>query len=153
MLNVFDYYDEPKDLNKSELYDSIALLDKLSKGLVSPIDKESLAPVYHIIKKQPLLASMYAIKVLQHNWSEMEDLIKTNAQASLLYTINILNKNKTDNLIRWKEAEPVIMKEAPYAISYAINILKDRWHEAEKYIKKDQDWSKVYQSKFKIKEW
>ena len=45
---------------------------------------------------------------------------------------------------RWLEAEEYIKKDPEYAHFYAKNVIKGRWPEAEEYIKKDSRWACRY---------
>ena len=102
MLNVFDYYTEPKELPKyEELSKSIALLEFPSRwGRTVPAD--DLKPVLHIIKNNSKLACWYAIFVLKSRWPEVEPIIMKNANEAYMYTKFVMKE-------RWIEAEPIIM--------------------------------------------
>jgi hypothetical protein len=55
---------------------------------------------------------------------------------SALHRYGFLSKR-----IKWPEGEPIIMINSMYAKMYAQYVIKGRWPEAEKYIKKNKlDW-------------
>ena len=143
MLNVFKYFDAPNELNRSELNDSISLLDQLSSGELQPSDKPLLEPVIHIIKKSPRLAMWYAAEVLQHRWPEVEPYIIQDPSIAYWYTRHAIKG-------RWPEAEPVIMRDPLFAYKYARWVIRGRWIDAEPYIQKDHEQWPRYAEFFNI---
>jgi hypothetical protein len=158
MLNVFDFYDKPSELNLSELSSSIPLLTKLEDCKLAPSDKASLEPVVNIIKKSAKLAHLYAYYIIKGRWYEAEEIIKKSPDWSFMYAYHVIKG-------RFEEAEPYIMKDSQWAYEYAKDILsKDpkwtsikghengRWPEAEPYImKKTNSWH-TYKKYFNITE-
>lgn len=132
MLNLYSYYDKPKELPLyDELYDVIWALVELSNlddtyedleefddEEFKEFAKETYAPVMYIIVRNAKLSAMYAIYEIKG---------------------------------RFPEGEPAIMKSPEYASRYAMEALHKRWPEAEPIIKTDEgDW-KRYISYFEQK--
>lgn len=145
MLNVFDFYSTPKDLNHYDLSHAIDSLWELEEDQLQPDDKEWLNQVLHIIKRSPKLASAYAQSILEDPWPEVEPVIMKDPIAATNYACNVLNK-------RWPEAEPVIMKSPHYSWVYARTILNHRWIEAEPKIRTNPTAWHLYKKDFNIDE-
>jgi hypothetical protein len=114
------------------LFDLEPGMDKLydpdgGSALTPEYLKSTLAPVLHIIKRDPWLAAAYAIEVLNSRWEEAEPIILTDCDVVIMYAEKLLNE-------RWPECEPLIMKEPSWAERYARKVIKGRWLEAERYI-------------------
>ena len=145
MLNVFNFYDKPKELDNSDLMDKMDLLESIISISKQPNAKEILAPVINIIKKSPEYAYLYVITVLKkQRWKEVESVIGSDAYYAFNYALNVLDGH------RWKEAEQVIMKDPHWAYRYAEAIIQGRWPEAEPYIMTDADCIYLY-AQFVIK--
>ena len=106
MLNVFKYFDQPKELNQSDLMDKMYLLyDELYYGLLGPKDKERLESLLPLIKKDPRGAGLYAKYILQKRWPEAEPTIMKSPLYAYHYAYWVIKD-------RWKEAEPYIQKDS-----------------------------------------
>ena len=135
MLNVFKYFNNPKELDRSDLIDHM-LLDVLAAGELDSSDKARLEPVLHLIKRNPRMAMWYAAEIINQRWPEVEPIILKEPSQAYWYTRHVIKE-------RWPEAEPVIMKDPLYAYKYARWIIRDRWPEAEPYIKQDgEQWAR-----------
>ena len=105
MLNVFKYFDQPNELNRSDLISHMHLLhDELHYGLLGPKDKEKLKPLLPLIKKSAQSAGLYAKYILQKRWPEAEPTIMKNPLYAYHYAVWVLQSP-------WPEAEPYIMKD------------------------------------------
>ncbi len=148
MLNIFDFYDNPSELNNNELQSHMHLLESIVSVSKRPNAKEVLAPVLNIIKKSPEYAYLYIITVLKkRRWKEVEPVIMKDAYFAFNYALNVLGEQ------RWKEAEPVIMKDPHWAYRYAEAIIKGRWLEAEPYIIKDPEYAYQYAKNILKQRW
>jgi hypothetical protein len=141
MLNVFNYYDNPKDLNKSELINKLELLKNITELSQENGAKEKLAPVLYIIKKSARISYLYARYILKERWIEVEPIICKDSWYSYMYAKHVINGP-------WKECEPAIMKDPESIFYYTKYILKHRWIEAEPIIKHDNIWWDHYTQDF-----
>ena len=171
MLNVYKFYDNPKDL---PLYDKLnGTIDLLMESTWwNPSMVGQLEPLMSIIIKSPEFAFTYVAFVMEYSrWPEGEPAIMKEARFAYAYARDVIKGrwHKAESIImknpmyawlyaryvikgRWEEAEPVIMTRAESAYQYAKNILKSRWPEAEPYIqKKLNDWA-TYKEYFGIKD-
>jgi hypothetical protein len=143
MLNVFDYYARPNELNRHDLSTVIDILWELEEEQLQPDDKGWLNQVLHIIKRSPKLACAYTQTILEEPWPEVEDVIIKDPIAATNYACYVLEK-------RWPDAEPIIMTNPHYAWVYATIVLKHRWIEAEPNIKTNSTVWHLYKKDFNI---
>ena len=108
MLNVYEYFDEPKELS---LFDEIGgVIEYLNTpSNWSTLGASGLKPILNAIKKSPDLAYYYAVNVVRGRWEEAEPVIIKDPEWAYRYARDILRA-------RWPEAEPHI-KTNDYAKS------------------------------------
>ena len=138
MLNIFNYYDNPRELDRFDLLDAFFIIEKLKEMSLTQSDKDKLEQCLPIIKKDPEAAYRYAIDILKGRFPEAERYMVNDPWVAHRYAKNVIKG-------RWKEAEPVIMNDLVFAYMYARDIIKGRWEEAEPTIKKDDYYWGEYQ--------
>lgn len=158
MLNVYDFYEQPKELNRTDIMHGMTTLRQMVMGELESLDKDSLNIELPLIKRVPKFAELYARYILKSRWDDpvAEQVIMKNPEAAYYYALFTL-ENDPKWIIqtghehgRWPEAEPYIMKSPIEAFWYARDILKQRWYEAEPYIKETSIIKKWYCERFNI---
>jgi hypothetical protein len=129
MINVFEYYTTPKELEVPDFGDNAKLAFEFAYSylVVRKVKGEILKSkkLEHIIAKSPLYSLNYALQILQHcSFKEGELAIASNAYTAYTYARYVIEG-------RWPEAESVIAKDAEYSYMYAKDIIKGRWSECE----------------------
>lgn len=124
MLNVYEYFDEPKSLN---------LHDKIEPALQyvtqifrwgSSVSKEDLEPIKGLILKKPKLIYYYADNIMHGRWPEGEPIIAKDVEFAYNYALYVIRGP-------FKEAEHYIAEDPSISVSYATNVLSGRFEEAE----------------------
>ena len=85
-------------------------------------------------------------RVLSKPTAEAEEIIATDATASLMYVVNVLQSNP------WPKGEPIISRNVNASLFYASNILKGRFERAESLLAKEV-WSAEAYAKVVGKSW
>lgn len=116
MLNVYDKFDNPKELvGYDEKYLLLTTLGKL-KGIAATMtipvtrkelteeEKDVLSKNLNMVLRTPADAYYYTLCVVKGRFEPAEPIIMTNAHFAVNYAMLILKS-------KWKEAEPVIFKD------------------------------------------
>lgn len=152
MLNFYSFYSGDNHLYNVDLYssllDDITSTQKRYRKYWYDKPAKAYTNVLHIIKRSPVYAYAYAAEIIKGRWIEAEPYIMKNARFAFEYNIHILNKYRV--VERWLDAEEYLMKDPEFAFHYARSVIKDRWYEAEPYIKTNIYWSRKYSSTFKL---
>ena len=96
MINFYRYYNRT-GLDKEHYGPLIGQITSRSRYTIE------VKPIEHLIKKSPLHARLYALRVINGRWSEAEPYIMQNAADALWYSMDVIKG-------RWPEAEPIIKK-------------------------------------------
>jgi hypothetical protein len=123
MMNFYDCYNKPLQLNKSELINLFPMLVNFRdpNGNFGPSDKDRLQPVLPMIKQSPYLCFKYAEKIMLERWDEAEKVI--------------LNTPKQRDFVYIQDDTSYYMSIPNVAASYAMDVMHKRWLEAEPLIK------------------
>ena len=109
MLNVYDFYSNPKSLTGYK--DRIKYVPDLAyeKAIKTPNRRSpELEPT---IMKNTSAAYWYAADVIKGRWPDAEPIIMKDPSNAYQYALKIIKG-------RWPEAEPYIMKDPEYAAKY-----------------------------------
>lgn len=153
MLNLYKYYEEPKELLDygSNHHFKMALRTFIGRpDDLSEMDRQLLMSHKDVLKEthSAELLCKFAQFVMQDRWPEAEQIIKEDPHWAAKYVLNVINRDEPKPPIRWEEAEDSIMKDPWGAYRYATDILRKKWPEAEYWIRKDFVWWNQYQLSF-----
>lgn len=111
MLNIYEYFDEPKSLSLYDKVNNSMGYLKTSYAWGSSVTSDKLEPVLNVIKKSPELAYYYAKNIIEGRWPEGEPAIIKAPDWACMYARDIMHD-------RWIEAEPVIKTDDYWRSGY-----------------------------------
>jgi hypothetical protein len=151
MLNIYNFYNEPSQLNNySKNITEIEIAHNIFNNwcTISQDDAEIIKHG-HIGKKSPIVATIFATKILKERWYAAEPYIINDPEEAYRYAAVVINKGDDSSHIRWPECEHIIMKDPYWAYVYAEYIIGDVWLEAEPYIRTNELYWSWYQAKIR----
>ena len=132
MLNVYEYFDEPKSLNlHDKIEPALQYVTQLYRWGAS-VSKEDLEPIKGLILKNPKLIFYYTHEVIEGRWPEAEHIIAKDPSYAYSYALYVIKGP-------FKDAEPYIAEDPSMSVSYATNVLDGRFEESEAGILKTGD--------------
>ena len=111
MLNVFKFYTEPKELNRSDIAEHMHLVNTIKTLEYDNDAKSKLSPIINVIKRDPKCAFEYARWINRGRWEEGEPTILKSSWYSYMYARYVINGV-------WKEGEPSIKQDPNFWSMY-----------------------------------
>lgn len=100
MMNLYNLHNKPKKLDFYQKY-ALPIKQICDVNLMEQYKEHDYQPVLHIIKKDPVHAYYYAIRVHDERWIEAEPYIMKDPIYAAFYSANVMHE-------RWIEAEQYI---------------------------------------------
>lgn len=114
MINLYEYYEQPTELPLyGTLYVPLSSYFDIGSQAQwgTTIHEADLAPVLHIIQRDPQDAYQYSVRILKQRWPDAEPYIMKAPNAAYRYAKFVMRE-------RWLKAEPIIKKDEMCWVHY-----------------------------------